>query len=786
MRLGRLTAAAAESGAGPAPRRCWRAPPHTLARMLAAVWLLLAATAASSWTVVELEPATHVDFWVAVRERNQREMRSVALAVSDPAAAVYGQHLTAAEVKALTAPTAADSEAVKRWIERARGCVLLTQASTDRLLRVRCSAVDAEALLSTSFHQLRNMATQQQVVLAANYTLPTELEHAVASIYGLHGLPLSPRRRRRGAAIDAGSTVNVTPSVIAEAYNIRGVDVNRSSKNRQAVAEFQGATMNITDLQTFFKRYLPDAQRGDEIVHAFVGDYGAGSANAEASLDVQYLMSVAPGVKTDVYMYSDDDLCTGLKRWISQLLEEEDPPQVHSVSYGIQTDLGGADGTLAGPDYGCREKDIVLIDDDMAKLAARGLTLIVASGDEGSSYSLNCAEDSSTCMRDGIVLTGAEMALPAGAVRNAADCCSASDAAMARAFTYIESEHPTPTPLCAPGGLTAGEVLMGEEHWGVPADQFIGLNHSVEECCETAGQHGVGFTFLTGTTSLYPQIAADFPCLASGTGCCIVFDTIAGRVTSASAVNGSSGTNELKAPGTCELFSKVDGQKAGTGVSGGVEFAGVPKLFPSWPASSPWVTAVGSTRFADASKSSQVASTQFGSGGGFSAFILRDPVAAFQTKDAEDYLSRVTQEWPYPPPAAVIREGRGTPDVASLGENYQTIQQGNVVAQSGTSASTPVFAGMVSLLNEARLQKGMSPMGLLNPWLYLNEDAFTDIVVGTNALTGFADQGGSAAPALYGWNATVGWDPVTGLGAPDFQRMLAAALKGVPSDPEST
>lgn len=51
---------------------------------------------------------------------------------------------------------------------------------------------------------------------------------------------------------------------------IDGVPTGRigsgSSKNRQAVAEFQGQTMNSTDLKNFFKAYVKDAQPGDDTV----------------------------------------------------------------------------------------------------------------------------------------------------------------------------------------------------------------------------------------------------------------------------------------------------------------------------------------------------------------------------------------------------------------------------------------------------------------------------------------------------------------------------------------
>ena len=767
-----LIAAAAPAGGGSAAKPYASLPQH--------------AQIAARWTVVEREPAGPVvEFAVAVRERNQAAIRRIALAVSDPRNSAYGQHLTAAEVKALTAPASADSAAVGRWIQSVSGCATITARTTDRLLWVRCTIAAASRLLSTSFRRLVNLDTQQQAVLAGRYTLPEPIKAAVAAIFGLHSLPLPLKRRRASQLVwNAQPVVNVTPAVIAEAYGVSGVTVNRQSrKNRQAVVEFQGATANVSDLQAFFDQYVPEAQSGDATIRAFVGDPGAGSADAEASLDIQYLMAMTPGISTDFYMYRDLDLCTGLKRWASELIEDPEPPFVHSISYGIQTNLSSAAGTPAGPDFGCTTASMKVIDDDLAKLAARGLSIIVASGDAGSAYSLDeyCSGVSETCMRKGISLTGTEVPRPDVAIRSAADCCSASFERNVPAFTFTESKHPTPQPRCSGGGSAAREVIVGVAHWGVPPRQFIGLTHTEEQCCLAAAEHGVGYTFLTGTTPLYPQIQASFPCLELGSGCCIVFDAIAHAVSNASAANGSSGTNALKAAGTCQLFSKVSDLAPRTGegaTSGGTMFAGTPELFPSWPASSPWVTAVGATRFSNASVGGrQVASRQFGSGGGFSAFIPRDPVAAFQASAVDGYLDVINGAWPFPPAAAISSAGRATPDVSAIGEALVVVQSGVAGLLSGTSASTPVFAGLISLLNEVRLaQPSGRPMGFLNPWMYEHKQMFRDVVVGTNALSGFAEQGGSAAPMAFGWNATRGWDPVTGLGAPCFQKMLAAAV----------
>jgi len=61
-------------------------------------------------------------------------------------------------------------------------------------------------------------------------------------------------------------------------------------------------------------------------------------------------------------------------------------------------------------------------------------------------------------------------------------------------------------------------------------------------------------------------------------------------------------------------------------------------------------------------------------------------------------------------------------------------------------------------------------MGYLNPFLYQNADAFTDVTVGTNAF------GRGPFPTKYGFHCAKGWDPATGLGTPIFTKLLSAAM----------
>ena len=105
---------------------------------------------------------------------------------------------------------------------------------------------------------------------------------------------------------------------------------------------------------------------------------------------------------------------------------------------------------------------------------------------------------------------------------------------------------------------------------------------------------------------------------------------------------------------------------------------------------------------------------------------------------------------------------------------------------SGTSASCPVVAGMVSLVNSARAEQGRPTLGFLNPALYALSSSFVkDVTVGDNCcLT--ADAGFCCEEGFY---ASAGWDPVSGLGSVDFTKFRDALMgadtfaldSGVPS-----
>jgi len=190
----------------------------------------------------------------------------------------------------------------------------------------------------------------------------------------------------------------------------------------------------------------------------------------------------------------------------------------------------------------------------------------------------------------------------------------------------------------------------------------------------------------------------------------------------------------------------------GTGGHGGI--LGCKQFDPTWPASSPYVTAVGGSYLASGSELGWSSS-----GGGFSSVFGRP---SYQDEKIESYLKTTK----LPSSSLFNASGRATPDVAALSTNFRTLSLGAYGCISGTSAATPVFAGLVSSINDQLVSQGKPTVGFLNPTLYqaANGVGF-DVTEGNNRKPG--------CPS--GFEAQTGYDCVTGLGTP-LMDVLSKAL----------
>ena len=184
----------------------------------------------------------------------------------------------------------------------------------------------------------------------------------------------------------------------------------------------------------------------------------------------------------------------------------------------------------------------------------------------------------------------------------------------------------------------------------------------------------------------------------------------------------------------------------GSGCSG---YSG--KFVANFPGVLPHVLAVGGTH--NCKVGSEVA--DFSSGGFSNTFPLQawqhEAVAAFLTSGK------------LPPAGVFNRTGRAYPDVSACGDVLICVGGFCGFPVSGTSASTPIFAGVLGLLNDVRLSAGKPPLGFVAPALY---KAFAADPSNFNDVT----KGSTAGCGGESWSAGPGWDPTSGLGTPNFEK----------------
>jgi kumamolisin len=197
----------------------------------------------------------------------------------------------------------------------------------------------------------------------------------------------------------------------------------------------------------------------------------------------------------------------------------------------------------------------------------------------------------------------------------------------------------------------------------------------------------------------------------------------------------------------------------------------------SWPASSGWVLAVGGTNLTLAADNS-IATTgpwndtvypspytdTAGGGGGQSTFQSKPSWQPAQSFASSKYRM-------VPDVSLFADESPGYPIVCSSGVQGCPKSAQSISFVGGTSAATPLMAGVIALWAQQAKQQGLPRPGFVPPLMYALEKsspgAFIDITQGGNALFG-----GSCCPARPGF------DLATGIGSPIANTVAALLPKG--------
>jgi len=669
-----------------------------------------------------------------------RDLTRVHTAVSDPTHADYGKHLSKEQLDKLLRNDARH-ERVMAWLRAAgvervvsHGDALQCDASPQAIRR----AFNGAQLSWISHVASSQDSTSARVArVLGDVAVPAALADDVEFVAGLTEqfggdahrfkvLEASRQKRkadRASSAADAaaqpqpqrkcGKCEPMVPQTLRKYYNVSSsLAASGLYDNKQAVSAFE-ETFSAKGLAIFGKQ-IAKSQYPFKVSATPGAKLDPTNDATEGSLDVQYIMAMGQNVPTWFWavQYS-----YWILEWTLDVLGQQSPPLVHSLSYGTsiehQCDIASSwCGVLGYNSTAYAVRTGV----ELQKLGARGVTVLVSSGDNGAPGRAN-------------------------------------------------NGHCPLQEYCPLGGC----------QYSSSACQSVSLSINkqglVIDCILPLGIGGYGCAAMASMLQIAPQnfsqifdVALDF--LQNDVG-----------VQAAAWDVDVEGNPHLYVPRghSCASINYLTTIDNGLFTFSGFVFNAsdirTGQVFiDEYPGSSSFITSVGATGFNSSSDPEQADSILNGgiitTGGGFSTAIDQP---AYQASAVAQYFNTVPASR-LPDPHMYNAKMRAYPDIAFAGERYVVVLddgtgQFKTEEVSGTSASSPALAGLLSLINEQRLAQGLGALGFLNPLLYraatVAPQVFNDVTEGSNRCT-------NAYCCQFGWPAAPGYDLSTGLGSINF------------------
>ncbi|KAH9165054.1 subtilisin-like protein [Lactarius sanguifluus] len=257
------------------------------------------------------------------------------------------------------------------------------------------SVSKANDLLGASYQLYRHVETKEDIIRTLGYSLPAALHGHVQTVApttyfaSLHKSWQTPRKLSGGAAgLVRATSGNLVTALLGSAddddaalpflrwlYNSATYVPAATDRNMLGITGFNQEYPNPVDLTTFMNHFhSPGTGATYTVVQVNNGGYDPNNPGLEASVDVQYTSGMA--YPTPIVYYStgtgpegvDDEYLS----WFDYMLDldETNIPQTISMSYAWYE-------AVLPLDYAKAMCDLFM------QLGARGVSVLVASGDDG-------------------------------------------------------------------------------------------------------------------------------------------------------------------------------------------------------------------------------------------------------------------------------------------------------------------------------------------------------------------------------------------------------------------
>ena len=323
----------------------------------------------SRTTLLASEEEASMSFEVALRMRGFDELQ---------ARIAHGERIAAAEMEAKYYPLAADHDRLVRWL-KSQG-LEVTRTDPNRIGVFGRGSVNSIAkAFQATFARVTGADGREYTSAVTAPSLPAEFSSVVL---GLHGLqphirprPLSiPERVGPDAAINFGGYL---PATIAKAYS---ATLTATTGTGQTIAIYAFQYPMVSDVTSFWT-LAGDSESSTnlQMIDVAGGPKTSGSTTTdtgyeqEASLDTEWASALAPGAKIRIYGGNVNDPGENDEILQQVFADLATNPTMNQFCICI----GGNELEI--------ERDYLIIEAQyMANLASAGVSVLVASGDDGA------------------------------------------------------------------------------------------------------------------------------------------------------------------------------------------------------------------------------------------------------------------------------------------------------------------------------------------------------------------------------------------------------------------
>ena len=289
--------------------------------------------------------------------------------VSLPNSPNYGRHWSLNDVAKACAPSNDTLQQMQSFLKIHNLSCALMAGHRDWMACEPVVVEDLErALPESKFYDYENEHCQTNVVRTAMYSLPAMLIGHVDFVGGIKRLPYI----RQTATKSFVKSAFVSPKRSRELWHVGSTQGSRDNGNHQEVAGFSGVFFSPADLKQMWAEFgIPPVK------YSVLGINNVTNPGGEGDEDIQIITSINQGTPTR-YTSTPDGADGGyvFLAWLLELSREENPPLIHSISYGYN-------------EYVIDDVYMARMDEEFIKLGLVGHTFVFASGDWG----VNCHLD---------------------------------------------------------------------------------------------------------------------------------------------------------------------------------------------------------------------------------------------------------------------------------------------------------------------------------------------------------------------------------------------------------